>query len=131
MSGNAQENKDTVRTPELQKEPQKEKELPPPYRYMQEMPEPVGGLDAVYQFIQENLVYPAAVKQKDMPAQIFVEFIIEADGTISNPKILKGIHPELDAEVIRVVSMLPKWKPGKYNGKFARCFYQIPVRLKL
>ncbi|MCL2289396.1 MAG: energy transducer TonB [Bacteroidetes bacterium] len=109
----------------------KEKELKPPMRYTHEAPEPIEGFKAMSKFIQDNTVYPdmpKGTKGSGIPAQVFVEFIIEEDGSFSNVKILVGVNPYLDAEAIRVIKLLPKWKPGKHMGKPVRTFYQLPVK---
>jgi TonB family protein len=102
-----------------------------PLRFVEEMPEPVGGMDAFYKFLQENLKYPADLKEKGISGQVYIEFVIEKDGSIDHVKVVKGAHPDLDAEAMRVVKMLPKWKPGKQNGKPVRCFYNIPIRFTI
>ena len=85
----------------------------------------------MHQFIQENNKYPADNTKGKISAQVFVEFIIEKDGTISNAKILAGAKPELDAEALRLVNMFPKWKPGKHKGNLVRCFFSIPIRFSI
>ncbi|MCL1850529.1 MAG: energy transducer TonB, partial [Bacteroidetes bacterium] len=102
-----------------------------PLRFVEEMPEPIGGLDSMYQFLRENLIYPTEAKEKGISGQVFLEFVVEKDGSVSNVKVIKGTHPELDAEALRAVKLLPKWKPGKQNGKPVRCFYNIPVRFSI
>jgi protein TonB len=104
-------------------------EKDPPLRFVEETAEPIGGMDSVYKFIRENIVYPEKFKQIGLPVQIFVEFIIEEDGSITRPIVLVGIEPELDKEVIRVLKMLPPWKPGKHKGINVRSLYTIPIRL--
>jgi TonB family protein len=99
--------------------------------FVEEMPEPIEGFNTIYQFIQDNLIYPEEAKSKGIEGKVFVEFIIEEDGTISNVGILQGLHPDLDEEAIRVINMFPKWKPGKKSGKPVRCYYQLPVSFKL
>jgi TonB family protein len=111
---------------------EKHKDLPPAFRFVDEMPEPIGGFDAMLKFIQLELIqYPEKAKKNKITGQVFVEFVIEEDGSISNVKVISGISPELDEEAIRVVSMMPKWKPGKNRGKPVRCFYTIPIRFTL
>ena len=101
----------------------------PPVRFAKEMPEPVGGFDAMYKFLQENLRYPAEAREKGISGQVFIEFVVEKDGTITNARVIKSSgNEELDAEALRVVNMMPKWKPGKEKGKPVRTIYQIPVR---
>jgi len=99
-----------------------------PLREIDQMPVPVGGFDAMYKFLQENLKYPEHALNEGISGQVFLEFVVERDGSISNVKVLKGVHPALDAESMRVVKMMPKWNPGKHNGELVRTFYQIPIR---
>ncbi|MCL2303239.1 MAG: M56 family metallopeptidase [Lentimicrobiaceae bacterium] len=102
-----------------------------PVRFTEEMPEPIGGFDAMYKFLADNLKYPEAARNSGISGQVFIEFVVEKDGSISNAKVLKGADPELDAEALRVVRIMPKWKPGKQMGKPVRTFYQIPVRFAI
>jgi len=103
----------------------------PPMRFVEEMPEPIGGLDAMYAFLQSNLKYPEVARNNGISGQVFIEFVVEKDGTIGNVKVLVGVYPELDQEAVRVVKLLPKWKPGKQMGKPVRCFYNIPIRFTI
>jgi TonB family protein len=102
-----------------------------PLRFVEELPEFVGGMDSLYSFLHKTLRYPANAKEKGISGQVFVEFVVEKDGSVSNVKVLKGADPELDAEAIRVVKMMPKWKPGKHEGKPVRCFYNLPIRFTI
>ena len=103
----------------------------PPMRFVEEMPEPIGGFDAMYAFLQSNLKYPEVARNNGISGQVFLEFVVEKDGSISGVKVLVGVYPELDQEAIRVVKIMPKWKPGKQMGKAVRCFYQIPIRFTI
>ena len=102
-----------------------------PLSKVEVMPEPIGGWDAMYEFLRENLKYPEHARSEGIAGQVFLEFVVEKDGTISNVKVLKGVHPALDAESVRVVKMMPKWKPGTQDGKPVRTFYQIPIRFTI
>ena len=99
----------------------------PQIQYVEEMAEPIEGFNTIYQFVQDNLIYPEEAKNKGIAGRVFVEFVVEEDGTITNVRILQGLHPDLDEEAIRIVNMFPKWKPGKISGKPVRCRYQIPI----
>jgi len=103
----------------------------PLMRFVEEMAEPIGGINTIYKFIQDNLIYPEEAKSKGIEGGVAVEFIIEGDGTITNVKILQGLHPDLDEEAIRVVNMFPKWKPCKTLGKPVRCYFQLLVSFTL
>jgi len=103
----------------------------PPMRFVEEMPEPIGGMENMYAFLQSNLRYPEVARNNHISGQVFIEFVVEKDGSIGNVRVLAGVYPELDQEAVRVVKLLPKWKPGKQMGKTVRCFYQIPIRFTL
>jgi protein TonB len=73
------------------------------------------------------LVYPAEAKENGMQGRVVLQFVIEKDGSVADVKVLRGAHPSLDAEAVRVVSLSPKWTPGKMNGKAVRVTYTFPV----
>jgi protein TonB len=97
---------------------------------VEEMPEPIGGFEALYQFLVSEIKYPE-MGERHVHGTVLVEFIIEKDGSISNVKIIKSICPQFDQEAIRVIKMMPEWKPGKTKGEAVRCSYQIPIRFSL
>jgi TonB family protein len=81
--------------------------------------EPVfpGGDEAMQKFIKDNLVYPAEDKEKGEQGKVYVRFVVEADGTITNVVIARGVSPSIDAEALRIVKMMPSWMPGKQRGR--------------
>jgi len=103
----------------------------PPMRFVEEMPEPIGGMENMYAFIYANVKYPEVARNNNISGQVFIEFVVEKDGSISGVRVLAGVYPELDQEAMRVIKMLPKWKPGKQMGKPVRCFFQIPIRFTI
>jgi protein TonB len=113
------------------KEPEAKPNADGVHRFVEIMPEPIGGMDAMYKFLQDNLTYPAEAKEKGIQGQVFLEFVVEKNGSIGNVKVIRGVNPLLDAEAVRAVSLLPDWKPGMQNGKPVRCFYQIPIRFAI
>jgi protein TonB len=98
------------------------KDEDPPMRFVTQFPEPVGGMDSVYKFIQENLRHPEVTlpKNKKNSNMVFVEFVIEKDGSISNVKVLVSIHPAYDEEAVRIIKMLHNWIPGKNKSQHER-----------
>jgi TonB family protein len=90
-----------------------------------------GGIARFYAYIQQNIIYPInAVKQR-MEGKVFVGFVVEKDGSLTNIKILRGVSPEIDAEAGRVISDSPNWLPGLQNGLVVRVQYVIPITFKL
>ncbi len=98
---------------------------------VEETATPVGGLPAFYRFVGENLRYPADARRHGIQGKVFVQFIIEKDGSITNPIIIQGIGGGCDEEVLRVISKSPKWNPGKQKGKPVRQRYTLPMIFKL
>ncbi|WP_176956104.1 M56 family metallopeptidase [Catalinimonas alkaloidigena] len=98
---------------------------------VEEQPAPVGGMEAVTSYLQENLAYPAQARRMGIEGRVFVEFIIEKDGTISNVKSVKGIGAGCDAEAVRVVSEMPNWNPGKQSGQAVKVKMVLPIMFKL
>ncbi len=101
------------------------------YQIVEEMPEFPGGEDKLVEFVSKNLCYPQKAKEKGIQGRVFVGFIVEKDGSVSNVTNLRSVDSVLDAEAMRVIQSLPKWKPGKHNGEFVRVSYQIPIFFKL
>ncbi len=98
---------------------------------VEEQAEFPGGLDSMYAFIQKNLKYPELAKEKGIEGRVFVSFIIEKDGSISNVKILRGIGGGCDEAVVEMIKNMPKWKPAKQRGKPVRCQFNLPINFEL
>ncbi|HET6557540.1 MAG TPA: TonB family protein [Prolixibacteraceae bacterium] len=94
---------------------------------VEEMPEFPGGDKALREYIAKSIQYPDAAKAKKIQGKVFVSFIVDAQGKVTNPKIVRGVDPDLDAEALRVVSALPQWSPGKQKGKPMRVSFTTPV----
>jgi len=103
----------------------------PPRRFVEVLPEPIGGMEFMNKYLQENMTYPPEAREKKITGQVFLEFVVEKDGSISNVKVIKSVHPLLDAEAVRAIKQLPKWKPGMQNGKPVRTYFSIPVRFTI
>ena len=101
------------------------------YNIVEQMPEFPGGVNALISHVGHNIVYPAEAKEKEIQGRVFVGFVVEKDGSISNVKVLKGIGGGCDEEAVRVISSMPKWKPGMQKGKPVRVSFQIPIYFKL
>ena len=89
-----------------------------------------GGEEAMLQFITDNLTYPEDAKEAGISGRVVLEFIIEEDGSISEIKIIQGVHTSLDEEAIRIVKMMPKWEPGKKGSEPVRVSYKLPIDFK-
>lgn len=90
-----------------------------------------GGEAEMLKFIAENVQYPALAREKDTQGAVLAEMVIEKDGSLSNMKIVRGIGDGCDDEVLRVLSLMPKWTPGEKGDKIVRVRQVVPVRFKL
>ncbi|HLV32699.1 MAG TPA: energy transducer TonB [Chitinispirillaceae bacterium] len=98
---------------------------------VEEMPEFPGGEAALRQFIAQSVKYPVIAQENGIQGRVYVTFVVDADGSISDPRVARGVDPSLDKEALRVVSLLPKWKPGKQRGKPVRVSYTVPINFQL
>jgi len=98
---------------------------------VEEMPEFPGGDQACKDFIARNLKYPLVALNNGKTGKVFVTFIVNKNGKVENAKVIRGIDPALDAEVVRVVNSLPDWKPGKQRGKSVDVAYTMPIEFML
>ena len=94
-------------------------------------PEYPGGIDALYKFLADNIQYPQIALNNGIEGKVYVTFVVEIDGSISTPRILRDIGGGCGQEVIRVVKMMPKWKPRKQRGKPVRTQFNLPVKFVL
>jgi len=92
-----------------------------------EMPQFVGGNDSLKKFISKN--FNLSVDKSCTEGRIFLKFAIEEDGSITNIKVVKGLSDLMDQEAIRVLNIMPKWKPAKLNGKAARMIIHLPLKV--
>lgn len=90
-----------------------------------------GGEVKMVEFLRENLKYPESVKKKGIEGKVYVQFVVEQDGSINDVKVLRGVYEELDTEAIRVVKAMPKWNPGTQNGKPVRTTMMLPINFKI
>jgi TonB family protein len=110
---------------------QKEVKDEPIFQVVEEMPEFPGGMAEAMKFLAKNINYPVAAQQAKIEGRVIVQFVVERDGSVSDVKVMRGVSPELDAEAIRVVSMMPKWIPGKQRGKAVAVKYTMPIMFRL
>lgn len=95
------------------------------------MPQFPGGQIAMMKYIMENMKYPEQAMKEGIQGRVTVRFIVEKDGSISDVKPVLSVHPLLNKEAVRVVESMPKWTPGKQNGKPVRVRFNLPVMFKL
>lgn len=90
-----------------------------------------GGFEAMGKFLSKNMKYPAVARRMGIEGSVFVSFVIDKEGKISDPQVIKGISAECDKEAIRVIQLMPPWKPGKQNGQPVRCRFVLPIKFRL
>ncbi len=125
-------NKEAVEVVEQKQEEvepeQKEEEV---FVVVEEMPEFPGGVVALRTYLAQAVKYPVIAQENGIQGKVYVNFVVNKDGSVSNAKIARGVDPSLDAEALRVVSTLPKWKPGKQRGAPVRVSYTVPINFQL
>lgn len=85
----------------------------------------------VNHWIQRVMIYPKQSRKNRVQGKVYVQFTVTKEGEISNPKVIKGINEELDREALRIISRMPKWKPGYQNGKPVNVNYTFPINFRL
>ncbi|MBC8045768.1 MAG: energy transducer TonB [Fimbriimonadaceae bacterium] len=101
------------------------------FQIVEQMPEFPGGEKALYEFLGKNVKYPKEAIKNGIECKVYIQFIVEKDGSISNAKIKRGVNELLDNEALRAINAMPKWKPGMQKGKTVRVTYTLPVQFKL
>ena len=94
-------------------------------------PEFPGGEEALYKYLAENIKYPVMAKNNKVEGRVYITFVIEKDGNVSDAKVLRSVNEELDAEALRVINAMPKWKPGMQQGVPVRVQFNLPIVFKL
>jgi protein TonB len=95
------------------------------------MPEFKGGAGAMTKYLVESIKYPKTAREKGINGTVYVTYVVEKDGAVSNVKILRGIGGGCDEEAIRVVREMPNWIPGKNKGKPVRVQFNLPIKFAL
>ena len=113
---------------EVEEEPVEEEQI---FQVVEEMPEFPGGMAECLKFLAKNIKYPTIAQENGVQGRVIVQFVVNSDGTIVDPVVMRSVDPYLDKEALRVIKMMPKWKPGKQRGKAVRVKYTVPVTFKL
>ena len=120
---------EVMETEARQKEAPQQEE--PVFMVVEQAPEFPGGLLKAMEFIGNNIRYPAAAQEAKIEGRVIVQFVVGKDGSISDMKVACGVCPELDAEALRVISVMPKWNPGMQRGKAVSVKYTMPIMFRL
>ena len=106
-------------------------EEPEIFQVVEDQPEFPGGEKALFTYLSKSIKYPPMAKDAGVQGVVYVTFVVEPDGNITNVKVLRGIGAGCDDEAVRVVKAMPKWKPGKQRGKSVRVQFNLPIRFTL
>ena len=101
------------------------------YEVVEQMPEFPGGLEAMYNYLSNNIKYPQMCIDNNVQGKAYVKFTVEKDGSISNLVVVKSAHKLLDKEAVRVIGSMPNWKPGRQLNKVVRVNYTLPINFIL
>ncbi len=112
---------------EVEPEPEEE-EI---FMVVEDQPEFPGGTAALLEYLRKNIKYPAICRENNIQGRVLVTFIVNKDGAIVEPEVVKSVNPSLDKEALRVIAGMPKWKPGSQRGKPVRVKYTVPVNFRL
>ena len=101
------------------------------FMVVENMPEFPGGDVGLMKYIQNNVKYPPIAKEYNITGKVYIQFIVDKTGSVTNVKVVRGVDKNLDAEAVRVVKSLPKYKPGKQRGQNVRVMFTIPINFTL
>jgi protein TonB len=101
------------------------------FQVVEEMPEFPGGMAECMKFLGKNIKYPTISQENGVSGKVIVQFVVNKDGSVVDPVVVRSVDPYLDKEALRVISTMPKWKPGKQRGKPVRVRYTVPVTFRL
>ena len=97
----------------------------------EKMPEYPGGQEAMMKFLSKNIQYPASALENNKQGVVYVQFVVDIDGSITNTKVIRGFDADCDAEALRVVNLMPNWTPGEQDGKKVKVRFNLPIRFAL
>lgn len=101
------------------------------FEVVEQNPSFPGGEQKLFEWLTKNLKYPSIAQENGIQGRVMVSFVVNKDGSVVDPKVIRSVDPSLDKEAIRVVSAMPKWIPGKQRGKTVRVKYSLPVSFRL
>ena len=97
----------------------------------EKMPEFPGGNGALLQYLNKNIKYPVVPQEQGIQGRVIIQFVVDKDGTITDPVVVRSVDPYLDKEALRVIKAMPKWKPGIQGARSVRVKYTVPVTFRL
>jgi TonB family protein len=97
------------------------------YSFTEQIPEFIGGEKAMKNYFKENMQYPDLAKQEKIHGKVYIKFVVNEDGSLTNVLVTRGIGGGCDEEALRLVKAMPLWAPAKQNGKVVKCYFTVPV----
>jgi len=110
---------------------EEEEEAEEVFFIVEDMPVFPGGELALRKYIAQSIKYPVIAQENGIQGKVFITFVVDKDGSVTNARVARGVDPSLDKEALRVVNSLPKWKPGKQRGKPVKVSYTVPINFVL
>lgn len=101
------------------------------FTIVEDQPQPKGGMSAFYQYVQKELNYPSQARRMGIEGKVYVQFVVDTDGTITEVEAIKGIGAGCDEEAVRVIKNAPKWNPGKQRGRAVKVRMVLPITFRL
>ena len=98
---------------------------------VEQQPEFPGGNEALFKFLSDNIVYPKLAQDEGYSGKVYVQFVIRKDGSVKDVNVIRGLHKSLDKEAVRVIKMMPNWKPGIQRGKPVNTRFTLPIYFKI
>jgi protein TonB len=98
-----------------------------PFVFAEQMPEFIGGDNALMAFLKKNIKYPAKALKANIQGVVMINFVVHTDGSIRKAKVTKGIGGGCDEEALRVIKKMPKWKPGRQGGNNVPVYFDVPI----
>lgn len=112
-------------------EPVPEKKPEEAFSFVEVMPSFPGGSGALAKYLAENTSYPSFAREAEIQGKVFISFVVEADGRVTNVEVVRNLHPALDEEAARVVASMPNWIPGEQNQQPVRVRYTLPITFQI
>ncbi len=131
INAEVDENTQNIEITPVKIEEEEEEEDVQIFTVVENDPEFPGGMEALYKYLRDNIKYPQLARDNNITGRVYVTFVVEKDGSIANPRVLKDIGGGCGQEAIRVVKSMPKWTPGKQRGKAVRVQFNLPVSFNL
>ena len=101
------------------------------YVIVEDMPEFPGGEKALLTYITENVVYPEEAKKKNIEGTVYVNFVVNSEGKVQDVATIRGVDPIIDQEAIKVIEIMPEWKPGRQGGNPVNVSIQVPIKFQI